>query len=72
LSAHDFFLKGRELMFGSKRDRDIFEQFMSCFRRAIELDPNYASAYAGLGMGYSFDYLRGYNRHSNFRASLPF
>jgi adenylate cyclase len=56
VSAHDFFLKGRELMFGSKRDRDIFEQFMSCFRRAIELDPNYASAYAGLGMGYSFDY----------------
>ncbi len=56
VSAHDFFLKGRELMFGSKRDRDIFEQFMSCFRRAIELDPNYASAYAGLGMGYSLDY----------------
>jgi len=56
VSAHDFFLKGRELMFGSKRDRDIFEQFMSCFRRAIELDPNYASAYAGLGMGYAFDY----------------
>ncbi len=43
-------------MFGSKKDRDIFEQFMSCFRRAIELDPNYASAYAGLGMGYSLDY----------------
>jgi adenylate cyclase len=43
-------------MFGSKRDCNIFEQFMSCFRRAIELDPNYASAYAGLGMGYSFDY----------------
>ena len=56
VSAHDFFLKGRELMFGSKRDRDIFEQFMSCFRRAIELDPNYASAYAGLGMGYALDY----------------
>jgi adenylate cyclase len=56
VEAHDLFLRGRELMFGSKRDRDIFEQFMSCFRRAIELDPNYASAYAGLGMGYSFDY----------------
>jgi adenylate cyclase len=56
VEAHDLFLRGRELMFGSKRDRDIFEQFMSCFRRAIQLDPNYASAYAGLGMGYSFDY----------------
>ncbi len=56
VSAHDFFLKGRELLFAGKRDRDIFEQFMSCFRRAIELDPNYASAYAGLGMGYALDY----------------
>ena len=56
VDAHDLFLRGRELMFGSKRDREIFEQFMSCFRRAIEIDPNYASAYAGLGMGYAFDY----------------
>ncbi len=56
VDAHDLFLRGRELLFASKRDRDIFEQFMSCFRRAIELDPNYASAYAGLGMGYAFDY----------------
>jgi adenylate cyclase len=56
VDAHDLLLRGRELMFGSKRDRDIFEQFMSCFRRAIELDPKYASAYAGLGMGYALDY----------------
>ena len=56
VDAHDLFLRGRELLFASKRDRDIFAQFMSCFRRAIELDPNYASAYAGLGMGYAFDY----------------
>jgi adenylate cyclase len=55
VEAHDFFLRGREMMFGFKRDREVFERFMSCFRRAIELDPNYATAYAGLAMGYSLD-----------------
>jgi adenylate cyclase len=43
-------------MFGPKRDREIFEQSMACFRGAIELDPNYAGAYAGLGMGYALDH----------------
>ena len=56
VNAHDLFLKGRELMFGNKLDREAFEQSMSCFRRAVELDPNYAAAYAGLAMGYSLDY----------------
>lgn len=41
---------------GNKIDREAFEEWMSCFRRAIELDPNYAGAYAGLGMGYALDY----------------
>ncbi len=31
VDAHDLFLRGRELLFASKRGRDIFEQFMSCF-----------------------------------------
>ena len=52
VEAHDLFLKGRELMFGLKKDREIFDRWMACFRRAIELDPNYSDAYAGLGMGY--------------------
>ena len=56
VEAHDFFLRGREIMFGNKVDREAFEQSMSCFRRAIELDPNYAGAYAGVGMGYALDY----------------
>jgi adenylate cyclase len=56
VNAHDLFLKGRELMFGNKLDREAFEQSMSCFRRAVELDPDYAAATAGLAMGYSLDY----------------
>ena len=56
VDAHDFFLRGRELMFANKRDRETFEQSTACFRRAIELDPNYAAPYAGLGMAYGLDY----------------
>ncbi len=56
VDAHDFFLRGREMISGNKVDREAFEEWMSCFRRAIELDPNYAGAYAGLGMGYALDY----------------
>jgi adenylate cyclase len=56
VAAHDFFLRGRELMFANKRDRETFKQSTACFRRAIELDPNYAAPYAGLGMAYGLDY----------------
>ena len=56
VDAHDFFLRGRELMFANKRDRETFEQSTACFRRAIELDPDYAAPYAGLGMAYGLDY----------------
>jgi len=53
---YDFFLKGRELILGPQRDRDVFERSTACFRRAIELDPDYAAPYAGLGMAYMLDY----------------
>lgn len=56
VEAHDLFLKGRELMLGLKKDREIFDRWMACFRRAIELDPDYSDAYAGLGMGYCLDH----------------
>jgi adenylate cyclase len=56
VEAHDLFLKGRELMLGLKKDREIFDRWMACFRRAIELDPNYSDAYSGLSMGYCLDH----------------
>jgi adenylate cyclase len=56
VEAHDLFLKGRELMLGFKKDRESFDRWMACFRRAIELDPDYSAAYAGLSMGYSLDH----------------
>jgi adenylate cyclase len=61
VDAHDLFLKGRELMFGNKRNRETFDQSIACFERAIERDPNYAAPYAGLGMSYILDYQNHYS-----------
>jgi adenylate cyclase len=61
VDAHDFFLKGRELMFGNKRNRETFDQSIACFQRAIERDSNYAAPYAGLGMAYILDYQNHYS-----------
>lgn len=56
IQAHDQYLRGRALVFGPKLDREVFEQSIACFRRAIEIDPNYAGAYAGMAMGYVLDH----------------
>ena len=56
VDAHDLFLRGRGLLFGLNRDREMFDQSTALFRRAIELDPNYAAPYAGLGMAYMLDH----------------
>ena len=56
VDAHDFFLRGRELVIGNKRDREMFAQANVYLRRAIELDPNYAGPYAALGWAYIMDY----------------
>jgi adenylate cyclase len=56
VEAHDLFLKGRALLGGQKRDRETFGQWMNAFQRAIELDPQHSSAYAGLAMGYALDH----------------
>ena len=57
VTAHDLFLKGRELMFGPRpKSRALYDEWMECFRQAIVLDPGYGAAYAGLAMGHMFDY----------------
>ena len=53
--AYDLFLRGRELLFGKKLNRKIFDQIVELFSRAIELDPNYAEPYGGLAMAHNFD-----------------
>lgn len=50
-SAYDFYLKGRKYFYAMSR-RD-FMHAISMFQRAIELDPKYAMAHAGLADAYS-------------------
>jgi adenylate cyclase len=62
MEAYNWYLRGRELLLGSAKSHDIFEQSKGLLMKAIELDPNYARAYAGLSFAYMFDYQ---NRWSN-------
>ncbi|MFS8086723.1 MAG: tetratricopeptide repeat protein, partial [Acidobacteriota bacterium] len=55
-AAHDLFLRARELLLKPKKDREMFEQVVDLLTRCIELDPNYAEAYSGLGMAYNFEF----------------
>jgi adenylate cyclase len=56
IDAYDLFLRGREFLLGENKNRDKFEQSLKLFTRALELDPNYSQAYAGLSWAYNFDY----------------
>ncbi len=50
LEAYDYVLRGREYFSRTTRSTNIEARKM--FERAIELDPHYAAAYAGLGWTY--------------------
>jgi adenylate cyclase len=48
--AHDFFLLGREALWGTTRDREAFERSTDLFAKAIAEDASYGEPYAGLAM----------------------
>ena len=54
LRAYDFYMRGREAL--NRRGRRDNEQAMQMFEKAIFLDKNFASAYAGLAEAYSHMY----------------
>lgn len=62
VAAHDAFLKGRELM-TAKKDRAHFDKWMVCYRRAVDLDPDYSDAYAGLCVGKILDHQNRWSEH---------
>ena len=62
VEAYDYFMRGREFLYGENKNREKFEQAKNFFTRALELDPDYSQAYAGLGWAYIFDY---FNRRSD-------
>jgi adenylate cyclase len=62
IDAYDYFLRGREFLLGENKNREKFEQSLKLLTRALELDPNYSQAYAGLSWAHMFDY---FNRWSD-------
>lgn len=52
LQAYDAYLKGRDLFY--QEDLENLEQAIPHYERAIELDPEFAHAYAGLAIIYYF------------------
>ena len=56
VEAHDLFMRARELLRGTKLNRETFDQAVALLTRAIELDPNYAEPYAGLAMAHNLDF----------------
>ncbi len=52
LEAYDTFLKGLDLFY--KGDRESLQQAITYYEKAIELDPEFARAYAGLAIAYYF------------------
>ena len=51
LEAYDYYLKGREYYYRYRKQDN--EHAIELFKRALDLDPDYALAYAGLGDAYS-------------------
>ena len=47
LAAYEYVLRGREFLSHASRDKN--DEAAAYFQRAIDLDPNYAAAYAALG-----------------------
>jgi serine/threonine protein kinase/lipoprotein NlpI len=56
LAAYNFYIKGREYYYRYQKADN--EQAIRMFKKALEIDPSYALAYAGLGDAYSMGYHR--------------
>jgi len=56
LTAYEYYLKGRDYYYRYQKQAN--ENAIDLFEKALELDPNYALAYAGLGDAYAQRYGR--------------
>jgi adenylate cyclase len=70
IAAYDLLLRGREFLLGETKNREGFEQAIAYFTQALELDPNYSLAHAGLGWAYMFDYQNRWSSNSDNSLQL--
>jgi adenylate cyclase len=56
VEAYEASMRAREVLLGPVKNRENFDKARKLFILAIELDPNFAKAYAGLAFAYMFDY----------------
>ncbi|MHA1159055.1 MAG: adenylate/guanylate cyclase domain-containing protein [Alphaproteobacteria bacterium] len=56
VDAHNLFLRVRDLIATPNLSREIFERAIRYGNRALELDPDYAQAHAGLAMAWSLGF----------------
>ena len=69
IDAHDLLLRARAMMIGTIRNRAMFEQASTLLRKAIELDPTYAQAYAALSVLHAFDHHNHWSAHHDRSAT---
>ncbi len=67
-TAHDCYLQGKELY--DRNTREDNDASVALFKKAIELDPNYAQAYVGLTLAYNRLRAHGVDRGSSWRDAI--
>jgi adenylate cyclase len=70
VDAYDCYLRGRELLALNPKNRERFEQSTKLFMRALEFDPSYSQAYAGLSRAYNLDYQNRWSDHPDNSLQL--
>ena len=68
VQAYDYYLRGRKFFYQGRRQDLEFARQM--FRQAIEIDPNYSRAYAGMADACSFLAKWFHNRQENLQEAL--
>jgi len=55
VEAHDLVLRARELLSQPTKNHELFQKVVDLLGRALQLDPNYSDAYAGLAWIHQLD-----------------
>jgi TolB-like protein/Tfp pilus assembly protein PilF len=69
LAAYELYAKGRQIFYARGNDIEtMFKEVTPLYQRAVELDPNFADAWAGVSVAYSLAYNRGIERTPESKA----